>query len=136
MPSDIDVATNTTLGFATSTGFTPKITNIKIAGIGREAIECSNHASSGWREFKPGDLKDPGEIEFDFYVNPDEQPPHAAVPEVITVSFPLQTGQVTRASVAGSGFVTKWDEESPLEEMITGKGRIKYTGALTFTDAA
>jgi len=124
------------LTFVTS-GTTLGVTTINHSGIARESIETTELATTGGKEFTPGDLYDPGEIAISWSYDPDVQPPYTAVAEVMRITYPLQTGQSSAAKVEASGFITSWDEpELAQDSYMTASLTIKLSGDLTYTASA
>lgn len=133
MASDERLGTGASITFVTS-AHSCKIRNINMNDFGRDAVEKTHMASSGGREYTPTQLPDPGELELEALFNPDNPPPYTAAPETIRLTFPVGSG--TAAKMEGTGFITKCGIVVPLEEMMSQTIRIKFTGALTFTDAS
>jgi hypothetical protein len=131
----IDIGTSATVTFATS-GFTACIRDISVSGISREAVETTCMDTSNARTFIPGDLYDPGEVSMEILFNPDTDLPLNGAAEVITITYPLGTGETSAATLAGTGFLTAVDWTVPLEDVMTASVTFKFTGELTFNDAA
>lgn len=75
----------------------------------------------------PGDLQNIGEIEMEFQFNPNSQPTFTV--QTITLRFPVPSGQTNGATLAGTGFLTKWgDVELKTNELMVAKGSIKFDG--------
>lgn len=102
-----DTGNTTTVTFGTSS-FAPVIRSVTLGEQTREALNDSNLATTGQMTYIPSDLIDAGgfsmEIEWD--QSAGVFPPMTAAAETITVTFPLKTGEATRATVAGTGFLT------------------------------
>ena len=137
-----DVATGITLTFGTS-GFTAELTSVSWSGISRVSLDTSHMGTAapgsgkfGNMTFKPGDLSDPGELQVEFFFNPDTEPPIDQPAETITVTFPLVTGDTTAAKWAASGFITSYEMTGELENMMTGSMTVKFSGNVTQTAAA
>ena len=134
-----DVGTGATLTLGTST-WTPQITSISWDDVSREVIDITHLGVTGGREFGPSDLYDPGGISIEGNWDPNldsaKVPPYAAAAETFTITFPLQAGDATAATVAGTGFITNFSVGIPLEDRITFTATIKYSGDLTVTAAS
>lgn len=130
------VGTGSTLAFGTTTTFEPIMTRIAHSGISRVALDTSHMGSTPARTFTPGELYDGGEVTIDFYLdnysNVNKIPPFTTAAETITIKWGLGTG----FSTAFSGFITNWDWDDPVEDLITGSVTIKVAGAITHTAAS
>ena len=129
-----DTGTGSTVTFGTS-GWAGEILDINFDGFNREAIDTTHLGTTTARTFMPSDLYDPGELTLEVQFDGDDGPPIAAA-ETITITFPLKSGDTTAGNWAGSGFVTGFSFGLPLEGKQTGTMTIKFTGAITETDAA
>lgn len=119
------IGTGTTITFGTSTGFTPDVIAFgQMASWERPAIETSHMGTVSWHSFAPGELVDPGECQMTIAFQASEVPPITAVPETITITF--QGG-----TISGSGFITSYTPNAPLEERMTADITIKWTGTNT-----
>ncbi len=139
----VDVGFGTTIVFAT-TGFTANIVGpITWSGVVRSALETTHMSTAGPganqignRTFMPGDLVDPGTLTMPIHFNPNTNIPIHAVPETITVSYPLVTGDATRANWACSGFITDVGSITvEMDAVMTTTITVKLTGPITMTDA-
>ena len=122
----------TTIDFATS-GFTAKITGVRRRNAGREKVETTHMESTdGWETSIPSDIKRAGEFEIDFQFNPQTHPapPIDEDPETITVTYP------NGATAAFTGYMTDYEDEQPLDELMTGSATIVVSGSITHTPAA
>ena len=122
------------LAITFSSGFCAWITDANWDGIERKDIDVTNDASpSGWMQFIPSDLRDPGNLEVDLIFNPNTTLPITNAAETITVTFPVPIGGSTSATWACSGFATKIGMAAPMKDKMTLKLSIKFTGVPTFT---
>ncbi|NBQ49116.1 MAG: hypothetical protein EBY40_00200 [Marivivens sp.] len=129
----VDNGTGTTITFGTS-GFTASVTSITpVSGAERPSIDTTHLGTTTARTSIPGDLIDWGTCEIAFQFDPDNRPPIDQAAETITVTFPLSSGGSTAANLAGSGYMTGYGNEVPLEELMTAEATIKWSGDLTFT---
>lgn len=105
MPSN-GLANGTTVTFGTS-AFAANVRRINSAAMTREAIETSHLGTTGQRTKIPGALVDPGqtEVEIEWNQSFSTFPPISAVPESITITYPLKTGETAHATEAGTGFL-------------------------------
>ena len=133
-----NVSTGLTITFASS--FFLQITNVDWSGISRPSIKTSHMGTAapaggtfGNDTFIPGDLSDPGSLEVEFNFNPDTLPPIDSAAATCTVTIP---GSATPAAWAGSAFMTEMNVAMPLEDLMVGKGTLKFSGAITRTAGA
>lgn len=131
-----DVGTGASITF--QSGFFAEILNIDWSGMSREAIETTNFGTTGARTFIPGDLPDPGELVIEINVDADADPFDVlgAVAETVTLTFPTPVGGSSGATWAASGFATGFEATLPLEDKITGRMTIKFSGDITTANAA
>lgn len=90
--------------------------------------------SSTIKEYLPEDLPEPGEREFRVRWNSDSALPGIDDdPELITVSHKLDSGQTTKATSAGTGFVTEvtLDPKHANNETKEGTIKIAFDGKTT-----
>jgi hypothetical protein len=130
-----------TLGFGSSitfsSGFCAAITDVKIGGLSREAVDVTSFASAGgYKEFIPSSLIDAGSLDVELNYDNDVAPPIAGAVETITVTFPLKTGESTAANISCSGFMTDSEESVPMDDKLSQSITIKFTGARTYTPGA
>ena len=102
-------------GHAASVTFATTNWTGKVIGIptnlnkARPRVDISYLATSGQREYMPGDLEDLGEITLDVaYESATGLPATGTASETITVTWPLAPGGggVTAGNLAGTGFIT------------------------------
>lgn len=130
----IQVGTGATLTFGTST-WTGDLTSISWGGISRPSLDTTHLGTTDARTFIPGDLFDPGELTVEFLFDTDSEPPYTASPETITLTFPdSDAASGAGATAAASGFITSFEVNNPLEEVITATMTIKFTGDITWSD--
>lgn len=129
-----DVGTGVTIVFGTS-GFSADIESVNGQSIERPVVETSHMGTTTYKTFMPGDLTDPGGVEFEFHFDPDEQPPITSAAETITITFPIPTGLANGATLASSGFIASWSWGTPLEDKMVGNANVKFSGTSTWSDA-
>lgn len=127
----------TTIAFATS-GFTASVTRINGTSMSRGAVEDTDLSTTGQMTFIPADLVDAGEFGLEFHWDQSFStfPPISAAAETVTISFPLKSGESTKATLAGSGFVTAakgGDAIAGQTDTAKGTMTVKWDGK---TDAA
>ena len=133
-----DTGNGGTLTFGTS-GFTAQYITIGAFEQEREVLDDSHLGTTGNATKQPGDLVEPGSFDCEIWYDPDEQPPISAVPETITKTYPLPSGQSTPANTAGSGFVSKWgDAELQNNGLMRANMTVQWDGKTgpTCTDSA
>lgn len=82
--------------------------NWEIIDIGEQTIEVigdTSLATSTNLTCRPGDLKEPGEISFEFQFDNAASLPALGTVETLTVTFPAASGQTTQATYVATGFV-------------------------------
>tara|TARA_Y100001973_G_C5209218_1_gene344264 strand:+ start:8922 stop:9368 length:447 start_codon:yes stop_codon:yes gene_type:complete len=133
-----------TIAFAAS-GFNSQMTSIGGGESTRESIETTNlnYAGDG-KTFIPSDLIDNGEKEIEFYYQRNKRPPITGLPEVITVTYPLNHSVAAdgtiivasgRATEAFLGFITNFGRPQLVsEEVQKATATIKISGDITYTD--
>lgn len=122
-----DVGTGTTITFGTSS-FTAEVLNVNGVDVSRQPIDVTHMGSTGFREFIPTRLVDPGGAQVEILFDPNSQPPINQPAETITVTFPVPSGDSSGATLQFSGFVTDWDWGDPLEDKITANLTLKADG--------
>ena len=120
-----------------SSSFFAQITSLNWSGISREAFDTSHMGLSlaGSGKFGnmtkiPSKLNDPGKLEVEFNFNPDTLPPIEGAAETVTVTIGDSS---TPATWAGSGFMTEFSWEGPLQGIMKGKATITFSGNVTRT---
>ena len=128
----------TSITFATS-GFTATLVSVAGATQERESIDDTPLATGTHKTNQPGNKITPGRQTFDFYYDPDSQPPITADPETITLTYPVPSGQTNGATKAGTGYIASWTEgEAVVDGLMVAQGIIQFDGKTgpTFTDAS
>lgn len=130
-----DVGTGATITF--ESGICATIDSIEWSGFARGFGETTHLGTTGGREFKPGDLYDPGSLTVSMRWSKDQNFVNIIdnVPATLTLTFPQQAGESTPTTLAGSAFMTSMGGTIPLEEVMTCRAEIKFSGDLTFTPA-
>jgi len=133
-----DTGNTATIAFGTS-GFTANFQMIGGTEQERPSIPDSHLGTTTRDTFIPGDLFDPGEFESEYQFDPDDQPPISGAAETVTVTFPVPAGQSNGATLAGTGFVTKWKSaDLRNNELMVATVTVKWDGKTgpTWTDAS
>lgn len=136
-----DVGTGARFVWNTS-AWVPNKTVIRHNGISRAVIQTS-HLLSTAHTFIPGDLINPGQVEYDMEWDPENPPPYTATAETCKIMYPMN-GVFTTTATTGTDHVTFesfsafWVSISkviPLEDKITATVTVQLTGAITKVNA-
>jgi hypothetical protein len=122
--------TGTTITFATS-AFTAEVIDIQHPELSRESLETTHLGTTTAKTFQPSKLHDPGECSITVHHDPADEASDliGEDPEVITITYPLESGQSTAATKVFTGFVTSVGGESmKVGELMQTKLTIKITG--------
>jgi hypothetical protein len=135
MPTIALEGTGAAITFATS-AFTSDLITLTLPERTREAIDTSHLGSTIVKTAKPGKLVDPGEVSAEFDHNPAAVKLIKNAAETVTITYPLETGQATAATLAFTAFVTsEGGENFTIGERMTTKVTLKVTSDFTFTAA-
>lgn len=93
-----------TLAFATS-GFTPLVVSIDGLEETIEALQDSTLATTNTHTYCPADLSEISPMSAAIRWEQDDIPPLGTV-ELITLTYQLESGEGTAATLVGSGFIT------------------------------
>lgn len=126
-----------TLTFGTS-GFTGAFTRIGETTMEYEDLEDSDLSTTGFKEYQPGDLEEPGEFEVELFYDVDEQPTRGTA-ETITIDYPLTPGggNDVEATLAGTGYVKSFTTPELVNgELMRSRLTVKWDGKTgpAFTD--
>ena len=125
--------TGATITFATS-AYTAEWLDIQLPDTARDPLETTHLGTTTAKTFQPAKLYDPGEVSVTVHHDPSLALLISSVAEVITVTYPLETGESTAATAVFTGFVTgQGGETFKVGELIATKLKIKVTGAIAFT---
>jgi len=112
MPLTGDTGNGATLTLALFNGTTAITASLDVISITPGeitvgTIDSSTLATSGFMEKIPSDLADIGESSADFkWVAAGSKPTLPSSAGTCTITWPLQTGQTTAATMTGTGFLT------------------------------
>jgi len=113
-----------------------ELKEVNWSGMENEAIESTHMASpNGWKEFDPSALTDPGELELTVNFDPDETPAFPSTKGGVTVTWPPGAGNSTGAIWECDGFVTGYEPGAPVDDKMSAKIKLKFSGEPTFTPA-
>lgn len=135
MAGTVDVGTGATMTFGTSS-YAVEITGINLSGVSRAVIDTTHLGTTGARTKRPGDLYEPGTIQCEIHWDPDEQPPITGAEETVTLTFPIEAGNSSGASLAATGFISEFSAAVPLEDKMTGSYTVQLADDHTWTDGA
>lgn len=124
--------TGTGASITFSSSFFAKARSISWTGISREAIDMTTLATTGGRDYVPGDLYDLGQLEVEGLFDAETDIPIASAAETVTVTLP-STGAGNTSTWACSGFMTGFEWTAPLEGAQTYKATLKLSGDKTVT---
>ena len=125
-----DTGNGTTIAFGTS-GFTANVYSISGSAQTREALESSHLGTTSFKEYIVDDLVEPGEFEIEFEWDQSFAtfPPISAAAETITITYPLKSGEVTNATLAGTGFLISTTGPTATNgEIMRGMATVKFDG--------
>lgn len=120
-----DVGTGATFSLAGSpTNFFASLLSIEHSGVERPSIDVTTLATTGGREFIPGDLVDWGSLALGLLVEPAMLPPMLIAAGSAVITFP------DGSTWTWTGFATGWQVTNALEERIEGQLDVKLSGDL------
>lgn len=123
-------------GFTVTFGTSSYSTKCRVAsrtGAGRDKIDTSHsETTDGWETSVPGGIQRAGNLRIQGLLQPQTSPdpPIDQAAETITLTYP------NGATLAGSGYMTDYEENIPYDDVMTFAATIVWTGALTHTPAA
>lgn len=127
----IGVGFGSTVGFGTSS-YSTKCRVISRSGAGREKVDTSHMESTdGWETSVPSAIQRAGNLRIEGLLQPQTSPspPIDQDPETITLTYP------NGATLAGSGYMTDYDENVPYDGVMTFTATVVFTGSVTHTPA-
>lgn len=135
MPTIALEGTGAQITFATS-AFTSDLITLTLPERTRAAIDTSHLGTTVAMTSKPAKLVDPGEVSAEFDHNPAAVKLVKNAAETVTITYPLQSGETTAATLAFQAFVTsEGGENFTIGERMTTKVTLKVSGDYTFTPA-
>ncbi|NRA40488.1 MAG: hypothetical protein HRU15_20255 [Planctomycetes bacterium] len=127
--------TGASVSFATSTVVADLI-SLNLPEIAREPLETTNLGTVGGKTFKPGKIRDYGEVSMVFDYNPGDGELIIADAEVVTITYPLLSGETTAATRVFTGFVTaEGGEEFAVDTLMRLNRTFKVDGSIVYTPA-
>ena len=133
---EFDTGHGATIAFTTS-AFTGKFTMIGGAEVTREKLDKTHLGSGASREYREGDVADPGEFDVEIFFNPGATgtnfPPITAAAETITID--LDGAGSAGAILAGTGFfIMAKQPELQTDVIMKCSGRIAWASLPAWTD--
>lgn len=114
-----------------------EIVSVGIPEILQDAVETTNHSSSGWRTFIPNGLKELGEFELSIIsgsqtFNTIYADITGATSAVYTIDYPTETGNLTDWSFTAFPVSIKVEDmDATKPEAVTMKVKFQASGSLT-----
>lgn len=130
MPADVGTGSSITFG---TSSFDGEVLSISANGMTRPVIDTTHMETEDARTKMPGDLVDSGDVTVEIQFDPNNPPPIDAAPETITITFPVATGDLSGATLAGTGFISSTNWTAPLEDKMVGSYTITWSGEATYT---
>ena len=137
------VAKGTIVAFATSS-WTSEILSIGHDGVAdAPPVDVSHMGTAnvaageiGNILFKTIGLVDPGTFAFGFHFDPDNLPPVDGVEEVITLTFPKESGDTTASKYVFTGAALSYSWSADHKGKIVGQLQVKALAGIVRTAAA
>jgi hypothetical protein len=132
MPTTVpDTARGITIGFGTSTSFTPQVIDVQLPEESVERVQTSHQGTTVAHTYIPSDLAENDTLEFTIHFDAAKKPPVGATPETITVTLP------DTSTVAFSGFIERATHpEWALDGKMMSRIIVKVSGDVTWTPVA
>jgi hypothetical protein len=135
--TSVNLGTGTSITFGTS-GFTSELLSVNWTGISTAVVDTTPLAVTpapagqiGNRRYKAAFAVDPGTLECEFHFNPDVKPPIGEPAELITITFPMVSGDLTAAQWRGQGQMLSYDISGiELDTKMVARVNIKLTGSI------
>lgn len=128
------LGTGITVAFGTS-AFTADLQSVQVLDASRPEIDVT-HLGSSQRDFLAGKLVEFGQSVLELSHDKDVDPPIAGSSETVTIEFPLEGAEITKAKVVGSAQVVGWTVNAPLEDRVTSTVTLRWLGDVVTTPAA
>lgn len=120
-----------TVAFATNSAFNGNVIDITAASPQRESLETTHLGTTGAKTNKPGKLQNSGTYELTFDHNPNDIDMLTKDPEVVTISYPLRTGQTTPDRRVFTAWVSNFGgEEFKPDTLMRSKCTLTVTGVI------
>lgn len=126
----------------TTSGFTAEIKNLTWGEASRDSHEVTHQGTPaagagkfGNRVYLESDLQDPGTVSFDMHFDPDTVPPIGLAQEILTITWPLVSGDSTAATWVGTVFCMTYEPAITLGEVMVQTSTWKVSGNVTVSAA-
>ena len=124
----VDTGHGATVTLAT-TGLSLNWTSIDLGEETINDVEQTHLGTTGYREYRPGDLKEPGEVVIPFQWDSEAAQIAVGTVESLTFTFPTATGQSTAATYAGTGYIKRVKRPNLQTDTIQdGELTVKFDG--------
>jgi len=114
------------------TNFLAAIDSLQHTGLQRAAVPVTTYATTGGRQYEPGEVYEPGQLECELLFDPDDTPSLLALgtSETVTVTY-TNAGASTWAA---NGFMTDFSiVGGDGDERVRASCTIKLSGNITVT---
>jgi len=119
------VGTGASFSLANSpTNFFAEVLSLAHSGVERPSIDVSHLATTGGRDFIPGDLVDWGQLELELLLDETALPPMLTAAGACVVTF--KGG----STWTWTGFGMNWSTTNPFEDRVTSTLTVKISGDL------
>lgn len=125
----VDISTGWTAAFATSS-FSIQLVDLTPPPMTRETRQTSHQGTTAVHSKMPADFSDRGDLVFTGHYNPDTDAPIDSAEEQITLTSPAGATWVFQ------GFMTGYEPDAPLNEVMTVTVTCAVNGDITITPAA
>ncbi len=137
----VDTPHGTTVAFGTSS-FSANLKSYTLSGQAREMHDTTHLGTAAPganaihnKTFLESDISDAGNMVMTIHFNPENLPPINDSFEVVTVTFPLASGDTTPTIYVFNGAVSDFDEDSPSDGIMMATMTVKISGPITKTAA-
>ncbi len=137
----VDIGTKTTIAFATSL-YSAEVLDLNFTGFTVEKIDTSNFGTVlptapdfGAMTSIPSCLVNPGDLTIDVHWNPFLDQLVGQPPELITLTWPLSSGDTTSTIYTFTGYAISQDVAVPLEDKMVSSITIAISGEITVVKA-
>ena len=123
-----------TLRFTNSSWVPATIITYSKDGETADDIDNSDLATTDYRTFEPGVLKDGGTYTFGLHFDTETTELPVGTPDEATIEFPIGTsGNTTKAKEVFDCYINNSSRTGGINELINGSITLKVNGGITFT---
>ena len=119
-----------------SSGFFKWLLDAEPLQAKRQALETTNSATTDARAYRAEKLVDYGGLRVTFQLDPDEVVDIDAAPESVTFTYPMPAGGAVAAKLVGSAFMTDYQENVPINGIMTATATLKWAAKPVRTAAS